>query len=397
MMVKSEAMKMKCPYCGEVLNIDQIYMNQMEERFKESHNRLLEEAVANQKASDEADTQDKINIAVEKAKSQQQGQIEKLLAQIEILTQTISSNAEESKKAQEEIFKLQQKAQSVDLKIQKKVNEKTAEIYQEARQKADEEKGLEIAALHKKLDDANTVTQDLQKKLDQGSQQLQGEVQELNLAMCLRGEFFLDEIEEVATGKLGADIIQTVKDRTGRECGKIVWESKNVKNWKNEFIPKLRSDMQRVNGDIGVLVSNVFGKNMQEFAEQDGVWLVKPIDVLAMARLMRDGIIRANNIKVLAEHKDSVQGAVYEFVTSTQFRNRIENIGRQYRALDVEINKTKDVMNSHWATQRKLIDQLIENTQGVLGDVSAFMLTEGSDVPELDSPDNGSNDSLPTH
>ncbi len=87
MMVKSEAMKMKCPYCGEVLNIDQIYMNQMEERFKESHNRLLEEAVANQKASDEADTQDKINIAVEKAKSQQQGQIEKLLAQIEILTQ----------------------------------------------------------------------------------------------------------------------------------------------------------------------------------------------------------------------------------------------------------------------------------------------------------------------
>ena len=388
MAVKTETMKMKCPHCGEVLNIDQIYMSQMEERFKAINDKHLQEEVAKQKEIDEANSQNKIDIAVEKAKAEQQAQIEKLLAQIEILNKAILDNAEDSKKAQKEIFDLQKKAQSVDLEVQKKVNEKSAEIYQEARQKAGEEKELEIRSLQKKLDDANAVTQDLQRKLEQGSQQLQGEVQELNLAKYLREEFFLDDIEEVATGKLGADIIQTVKDRSGKECGRIVWESKNVKTWKNEFIPKLRSDMQRVNGDVGILVSNVFGKNMHEFTEQDGVWLVKPIDVLAMARLMRDGIIRANNVKVLVEHKESVQDAVYEFVTSAQFRNRIENIGRQYRALDAEINKTKDVMMRHWSTQRTLIDQLIENTQGVLGDVSAFMLPEGGDAQEMESSEN---------
>ena len=145
--------------------------------------------------------------------------------------------------------------------------------------------------------------------------------------------------------------------------------------------------MQRASGDIGILVSNVFGKNMHEFTEQDGVWLVKPINVLSMARLMRDGIIRANSIKLIVQHKESVQDAVYEFVTSAQFRNRIENIGRQYRALDDEINSTKDAMMRHWATQRTLIDQLIENTQSILGDDSAYMITEGNNE-ETETPDN---------
>lgn len=382
---------MKCPHCGGVLNIDQIYMAQLEEKFKEFQNKRINEAIADQKAIDEANTQNKIDIAVKKAKAENQGQIEKLVNDVEILTKSIKDKDEESKKAQKEIFDLKQKAESAEFEIKKKLNERSAEIYQKAKQEANEERELEIVALQKKLDDANAATQNLRKKLEQGSQQLQGEVQELHLAKYLREEFFLDEIEEVTNGKLGADIIQTVRDGSGRECGKIVWESKNVKNWKNDFIPKLRDDMQRVNGDLGILVSNVFGKNMHEFTEQGGVYLVKPINALPMARLMRDGIIRANEYRLIAERKESTRDAIYKFVTSIQFRNRLENIGRQYRALDDEINKTKNVMMRHWNIQRNLIDQLIENTQSILGDVDAYVLPEGDDISVLELTGNEGN------
>jgi len=168
MTTKTETIEMRCPHCGEILNIDQIYMNQMEEKYKDSYDRLVKEAVANQKATDDADIQNKIEIAVENAKANQKAQIEKLLNQIEILTKTIKNNGEEAKKSQEIIFELQQKAQSVDLEVQKKVNEKSSELYKEAKQKADEEKELEIAALNKKLNDANEATQTLQKKVRSG-------------------------------------------------------------------------------------------------------------------------------------------------------------------------------------------------------------------------------------
>ena len=126
---------------------------------------------------------------------------------------------------------------------------------------------------------------------------------------------------------------------------------------------------------------------MEDFTLQDGVWLVKPENALAMARLLRDGIERASNEKFLAERRESIQDAVYEFVTSQAFRNRVENISRQYRMLDAEIGKTKDYMERHFATQRRLIDELISNTEGVVGDISAYVLLPGQeDVPAIDGP-----------
>ena len=288
---------------------------------------------------------------------------------------------------QKQQFELQQKAQNAELEAQKKFNEQSAELFEKAKKDADEAKELEILELKKKIDDANKASEDFKKKLEQGSQQLQGEVQELRLEECLRTEFPLDNIEEVEKGKLGADVIQTVVSRTGRVCGKIVWESKNVKGWKNEFLPKLTSNMERVNGDVGILVSNVFGKNMGEFMFVEGVWLIRPQNVLAIARLIRDRIEAVSNTRSVAESRETIQEAVYAFVTSAAFRNRIENIGRQYRALDDEIVKTEDSMRKHWATQRKLIDQLMGNTQGILGEVNAFLLQADNGKVELEPPE----------
>lgn len=376
--------QLKCSECGAVLNIDQLFMAQMGRELEEANRRKLLEAMEFQKRHLKEESERDAEEAIRKATEAQTKRIDELLEQVRLLNEANQKANAELLEFQKTQFKLQQAAQSAELEAQKKLNEQAAELYEKAKKEAQEAASAEIAALEKKVKDANEATEEIKRKLQQGSQQLQGEVQELKLEECLRSEFPLDTIEEVEKGKPGADVIQTVVNRNGRVCGRIVWESKNVKNWSNGFIPKLREDMARVKGDVGIIVSHVFGKNMAEFTLEDGVWLVKPTNALSMARLIRERIVSVNDAKLIAEHKESIQDAVYNFVTSPAFRNRMENIGRQYRALDEEINKTKDSMVKHWETQRKLIDELVGNTQGILGEVNSFIVQ--ADVKSLPDP-----------
>ena len=375
--------KITCPYCGKELNIDELYIDRMEKKVEE----LAYEKAKNTIKEQEALNADRTAEAVRNATEQKAKQIKDLMDQIQRLTDANEKASEDLRKMVQDQFDLQQKLQDTELESQKKAREQLETVYDKARKEADDAAAERIALLEKKVQDANKALEESQRKLDQGSQQLQGEIQELRLEECLRTEFPFDRIEEVDKGRFGADVVQTVIGISGRECGTIVWESKNVRNWSNDFIPKLRDDVQRADGTIGVLVSGVFGKNMEDFTLQDGVWLVKPENALAMARLLRDGIERASNEKFLAERRESIQDAVYEFVTSQAFRNRVENISRQYRMLDAEIGKTKDYMERHFATQRRLIDELISNTEGVVGDISAYVLLPGQeDVPAIDGP-----------
>ena len=373
--------ELKCSECGAVLKIDELFMAQMGREFEEANRKKLQEAIDFQKQHLAEEARKDSEEAIRKATEVQDKRIAELMEQVKLLTEANKKASDDMMEFQKKQFELQQEAQNAKVEAQKKLNEQTAEIFEKAKKQAEDEAAEKIAALEKKVADANQATEDVKRKLQQGSQQLQGEIQELKLEDCLRAEFPFDTVEEVEKGKLGADVIQTVVNRNGKVCGRIVWESKNVKNWSNNFIPKLREDMGRVSGDVGILVSNVFGKNMTEFSLEEGVWLVKPINALSMARLIRERILSVSDAKMVAEHKETVQDAVYAFVTSPAFRNRMENIGRQYRALDEEINKTKDSMVRHWETQRKLIDELVGNTQGILGEVNAFLVQ--ADVKEL--------------
>ena len=373
--------EIKCPFCGNSLKIDELLKTQMEKEFGESTKKRIDELLQRQRMEDSEVAKKMIEEAIEREKHTSNDTIEKLTAQIQMLTESNRKATESMLAFEKKEFELKQKLQNTELEAQKRLNEQIEVLTASIRKTESEKNELEIAKLQKKLSDANAVTAELQHKLEQGSQQLQGETQELLLESCLRDEFPFDDIREVEKGRLGADVIQTVMSRTGKVCGVIVWESKNVKGWNNDFIPKLRNDMEAEGGDVGILVSNVFGRNMREFTSQDGVWLIRPANVLAIARPIRDGIIKASNAKAVAEHKETLQDAVFAFVTSQAFRNRIENIGKQYMALEEEIHKTKVYMDRHWDTQRRMIDNLVENTQGIIGDVDAYLLN--SDPEEV--------------
>lgn len=374
---------MKCPHCGMDITLDELFKTQMGKRMEGERAKIAEEILKNK----DAENEQRIAAAVKEATEEQGKKINELLDQIKRLTDANQKATEKMQEMAQTQFDLQQKLNNVQLDAQKEFNAKSEELVAKARKDADEANSEKNAAYEKKIHDLSKLLEESQRKIEQGSQQLQGEVQELQLEDCLHQEFPMDRVEEVEKGKLGADVIQTVVNDIGKPCGVIVWESKNVKGWKNEFIPKLRSDMEKVNGDLGVLVSNVFGKNMEEFTYQDGVWLIRPSNVLAIARALRNEIIAVSKARAVAEHKETVQDAVYEFVTSAAFRNRIENIGKQYIALKDAIYRAKVHMDREWGKQMTMLDNLVENTQGILGDVDAFLLQSGEGNLQLEAPD----------
>ncbi len=399
--MKAEEAKMKCPHCGLELDLDQIYLDQIGKSFEAENSRKLQDAIKHLEGENARKLEEEMNRlreenekktadAVRDAQSEQAKQVSDLLDQVKRLTEANQKMTGEMQKMSADAFDLQQQLQNAKLDAQKEVNAQIDAIYEKARKQSDEEKENEIAALKKKLEDTTRSLDESKRKLEQGSQQLQGEIQELALEECLHAAFPMDVIEEVEKGKNGADVIQTVVGKSGRVCGKIVWESKNVKNWNGKFIPKLRDDMQRVGGVTGVLISTVFGSGMQEFTMQDGVWLVKPDMVMPLARVLRDGIEREFNAMALAEHQGTLQEALYAHVTSPAFRNTIQNICMQYRKLEENIIKSQDYMMRQWKAQRTMIDQLVHNTEGIIGEVDAFTLPEAPDadgLPRIDESD----------
>lgn len=374
-----------CPHCGKTLDLDKIIMEQINQRLSEQNSIVVENEVKHRLEEAQKKSQKEMENAVEFAKSEQKQQIDLLTEQIKLLNETNNKQINDMMEIQKKNLELQQKANQSEMEAQKKLNEQYQEIRDNALKEVTESKQAEIDKLNKMLEDANKATEEVKRKLEQGSQQLQGEVQELRLEECLKLEFPLDSIEPVEKGKSGADVIQTVVNRLGRVCGKIVWESKNVKTWNKGFIPKLREDMNLAKGDVGILVSNVFGSNMIEFTEQDGVWLVKPMNAIAMARMIRNRILAVSEVKMAIANKETIQDELYAYFTSAEFRNKIENIGMKYRALDEEINKAKSSMERHWAKQRELIDNIVTNTDVVFGEVSSFMLKSGESL-ELEQP-----------
>lgn len=383
--MKKDEYTLNCPHCGNELQMTDLMRTRLNESLREENRRALNEALENQRKAIEEEHSAMMRGEIEKAINEQTRMIEKQRTELEFLRETERKKAEEDAETQKVIYLLKKELMEKETVMRRKLAESIEETYNNARKDVESENEKTVSTLKKQLQDVTKINNDLKQKLEQGSQQLQGEISELMLEDCLRTEFPFDDIVEIPKGRSGADIIQTVCSTTGKRCGKIVWESKNVKQWNNGFIPKLRNDLQQENGDVAILVSNVFGKEMAEFTSVDGVWLVRPSNAMSMARIMRDNLIRISEIQYIAERRDSIQGQVFELFTSQAFRNRMMDIGLKYRALEREITKTKDSMERHWKAQRKLIDELVGSTNEILGDVDSVMaLTEPNSIDRLE-------------
>jgi hypothetical protein len=246
---------------------------------------------------------------------------------------------------------------------------------------------LRMKELEKQLDDQKKLADEMKRKAEQGSMQLQGEVQELALEELLRSNFPFDEISEVGKGVRGADCIQLVRNNFEQECGKIIFESKRTRDFSQDWIEKLKADMRSQGASVAVLVTAAMPKDMPCFGERNGVWICSFSEVKALVYVLRDGIIRIFNAARSQENKGDKMHLLYDYLTSTEFSEQWKAIREGFLSMKQSIQKERDTMERLWKAREKQLEKVLLNAAHVRGSIEGIAGKDAIDVQLLDDPD----------
>lgn len=399
--MQNNEQKIKCPKCGESISIDDVLTHQIEEKIKkdfEATQKIKEEEliqkarelkkqadeIANSKKDIDLLVADKVADKVESEKSklfnEARAQVEKeksaeksfLEEQIKNKDEKLAQATKNEVELRKEKIKLQEDKQNFELEKMRQLEEEKKKITEEATKKATEEAQYIIAQLKKQLTDATKAKDDLARKLEQGSQQTQGEVLELELEELLKVEFPRDEIVPVPKGRNGADIIQKVCNSSGRFCGQIAWESKKTKAWSESWIQKLKDDQRAAKADLAAIVSIALPENVKGFVFRDGVFICDVKFAVNLASLLRYDLIKVAEANMALMGKDEKRDVVYAYVNSIEFKQRIQVIAEAFTEMNNDIEKEKRAYQAIWAKREKQVQRVLDNTFGIYGDLKGL-------------------------
>ncbi len=286
---------------------------------------------------------------------------------------------------------LKTRAEEMEIEIQRKMQTERNQIVEqikkqelEKNQLKETEHQMRIKEFEKQLEDQRKLVDEMRRKAEQGSMQLQGEVQELILEELLRVTFPFDEIGEVGKGVRGADCIQVVRNKFGQDCGKIIYESKRTKDFAADWIDKLKKDMRKEGVDVAVIVTQTYPKGMTCFGERDGVWICSFEEVKAVAYVLRDGILRLYNSSKSQENRGDKRHMLYDYLTGTEFSEQWKAIREGYMSMRLSIHRERDAMEKMWKMREKQLDKVLLNASSIKGSIEGIA---GADTISLSLSD----------
>jgi hypothetical protein len=286
---------------------------------------------------------------------------------------------------------LKTRAEEMEIEIQRKMQTERNQIVEqikkqelEKNQLKETEHQMRIKEFEKQLEDQRKLVDEMRRKAEQGSMQLQGEVQELILEELLRVTFPFDEIGEVGKGVRGADCIQVVRNKFGQDCGKIIYESKRTKDFAADWIDKLKKDMRKEGVDVAVIVTQTYPKGMTCFGERDGVWICSFEEVKAVAYVLRDGILRLYNSSKSQENRGDKMHMLYDYLTGTEFSEQWKAIREGYMSMRLSIHRERDAMEKMWKMREKQLDKVLLNASSIKGSIEGIA---GADTISLSLSD----------
>lgn len=277
---------------------------------------------------------------------------------------------------------LEERQKSVDLEVARKIDEERSKIQEAALKKASDEHMFKDKEKEKLITDLKKQVEELNRKMEQGSQQTQGEVVELELEDILKSAFPIDNIEPVAKGIKGADILQRINNHAGQHCGTIIWESKCTKGWSDTWIDKLKNDQREVKAEIAVLMSTSLPKEVKNFALLKGIWVTDYASTIGLATALRTGLIEVANTKQSAVGKHEKMEAVYAYLSGKEFKQKIEAIVEAFVTMQQELEAEKRAMEKQWSKGEQQIRRIVTNTARMYGDMQAII---GASLPQIKS------------
>ncbi|MCK5215079.1 MAG: DUF2130 domain-containing protein [Candidatus Omnitrophica bacterium] len=383
--------KIKCPECGHMIELSEAISHDIEDKVKSKFEQQIQ---AIKKESQDALThkEEEFNLQLTKAKADLTAKAQKealesvnldlsdLKAQLDEKTKKLQGAEQFELKLRKKTRELEEKEKSLELEIMRKLDEERKSMEESLSKDFQEQHRLKDAEKEKQLSDMRKQIEDLQRKAEQGSQQNQGEVLELELEDVLKTEFPLDEIEPIGKGQRGADVLQIVKTQFGRVCGKILWETKRTKNWSDGWIQKLKDDQREAKADICVIVSEALPSGLSNFNQTNGVWVCSLQAYLSLAIALRVTLIQVASANLSQEGKNEKMEIMYKYLTGSEFRNRVEAIVESFVAMKSELEAEKRAIQKIWSKREKQIENVITHIGGMHGDLQGIV---GSSLPTI--------------
>ena len=387
----------KCPKCGNEFEPNESIRQEIEREL-------------NQKASEwQKRKNEEFQIRMEEEKKRMQQSLEENIRksisldyenQLRLFEQASKENEEKLKQARQQQLEFLRKEQELktkeaelELSVQKKLQEEREKLSAEIRKLEEQrisaretEHQLQIREMHKQLEDQRKLIDEMKRKSEQGSMQLQGEVQELALEDALRQNFPFDMIVEVGKGVRGADCIQIVRNNFGQECGRVIYESKRTNAFAMDWIEKLKADMRNLGADIAVIVTRTMPRDMDCFGVKDGVWVCNFSEVKALASVLRDGVIRVFNTAKSNENRGDKMHLLYDYLTSNEFAEQWKAIREGFVSMRNSIQKERDTMERLWSAREKQLEKVLTNAARIRGSIDGI---SGLDAINLNLLENG--------
>ena len=294
----------------------------------------------------------------------------------------------EAQKAQAELIKKQRELddakRELELTVEKRVQDGLNDVRLQAKNQAEEEQKFKVMEKEQTIAAMQKQIEDLKRRAEQGSQQLQGEVQELELENILRAKFPFDNIEPVAKGEFGGDLLQRVVSQGGQASGTILWEAKRTKNWSDGWLVKLREDQRTSKAEIAVIVSQVLPKGVESFDVVDGVWVTHPRAALPVATILRHTLLQVNMARQVSEGQQTKTEMVYQYLTGPRFKQRVEAIVEAFSTMQEDLDRERKVILKQWAKREEQIERVMGATVGMYGDLQGIA---GKSLQEIEGLD----------
>ncbi len=315
----------------------------------------------------------------------------------EILKQRDEKLAE-AQKAQADLLRKQRELddakRELDLTIEKRVQAELTFTREQAKKEAEDALKFKVMEKEQTISSMQKQIEELKRRAEQGSQQLQGEVQELELESVLSAKFPLDQINPVPKGEFGGDVLQHVAGPFGQSCGTILWESKRTKNWSDGWLVKLREDQRQAKAELAVIVSQTLPKDIDTFDLIDGIWVTHPKAAVPVAMALRQSLMEVAAARKATEGQQTKMEMVYDYLMGPRFRQRVQAIVEAFSTMQEDLDKERKVIMKQWAKREEQIGRVMQATVGMYGDLQGIagktlQEIEGLELTALDGPTEG--------
>jgi len=338
----------------------------------DSLNEQVAESVAKERAKIIVEEATKAKLAVANDLSQKTTQ----LVEIQEVLKQRDEKLAEAQKAQADLLRKQRELddakRELEVTIEKRIQDGLGLVRDKARKEIEDQLNLKVKEKEETISSMQKQIEELRRKAEQGSQQLQGEVFELELESILKTKFVYDKIEAVPKGEYGGDVLQRVFNPLGQLCGTILWESKRTKNWVDGWLPKLREDQRSAKAEIAVIVSMILPKNIENFELVDNVWVTHPLVMIPVATILRQSLIEISSARQANEGQQTKTEMVYQYLTGPRFRQRVQAIVEAFSSMQEDLARERKVITKQWAKREEQIERVMQGTVGMYGDLQGI-------------------------